>query len=704
MPNSTDPTEQHSHADSINVGLWLRQFLAGDQSAFARLVQYYTPLVLAVTLRRTSGNFALAQEAAQCVFIDFARRAATLRADASLGGWLHQRALHAAADLMKRESRRVQREQKATQLEPEIWRIDSAGNTADDSNPQWTECRSMVDDALDRLSLPERTAVLLRYAEGEDLPSIAAMLGCSVDAAKKRASRALDKVRRFISRKHPTLSLAALMAGLAMDHTQAGTLTTDRLVSAMISESLHQTARLGPVTLWERSLPSLQSAAAGSAAAGLLWGWPLLERWHSSNEITPTAAVTGIVSPPPPVTLHFPHSPPQPRLQQGLSLEQIVNAIAALTEAPSFPNTWTRMQFFRGQLSKEQYPAFLAQIHKRLSDEGWNEFIKRDWAEDFFQTWAATDVVAALEFILGTVGEKNFIDKDRTALTTLAGNIVWRCYVGAEEGKGNPQLKGLTQWAVNYLNKEPVGAIAMRQGVILYRGGDLARYILESGDADALGNLIEIVNQHGVKWLDDNADHLKTKEAVINLFQQLPKLASVARRAALETSLIRRLANFDYPKAKEIVEATTDAAKRWEWAEAVARPVNMTTAEGKRIVPEAVKQRADWWCDQIPPGKEAECLKQIVHWWSPIDPSWTFQWLSGRTSRAETLTLFQEQVAYNANQVATFGKDLGMKELKHRIGFLNKVAPSETSDQVRQLLDTHKASQHLSALTEALQP
>ena len=52
-------------------------------------------------------------------------------------------------------------------------------------------------DALSRLSSDDQEVLRLRAYEGLTIPQIARVLGCSEEAAKKRASRAMQRLRRL---------------------------------------------------------------------------------------------------------------------------------------------------------------------------------------------------------------------------------------------------------------------------------------------------------------------------------------------------------------------------------------------------------------------------------------------------------------------------------------------------------------------------
>ena len=85
----------------------------GSNEAFADLVRRYIDLVFAVALRKVGGDAHLAQEVAQNVFTDLARKAGQLKRHPVLSAWLFKSTHFAAANLRRSEQRRGVREQQA---------------------------------------------------------------------------------------------------------------------------------------------------------------------------------------------------------------------------------------------------------------------------------------------------------------------------------------------------------------------------------------------------------------------------------------------------------------------------------------------------------------------------------------------------------------------------------------------------------------
>jgi RNA polymerase sigma factor (sigma-70 family) len=212
----------------LNDRQLLARYTEGSEAAFGELVSRYVNLVYSSALRRTGGDASLAQDAAQLVFTDLARRAKSLPLEVSLAGWLHRATRFATARLMRTERRRQARERAAlamNALQPE-------------HSSDWDSIRPVLDQALDRLNQPDRDALLLRFFEQRTLAEIGQTLGSNEDAARKRVSRALEKLRAHLARCGVTSTVSALSVAIsanALGSAPTGlatTLTTSSLASA----------------------------------------------------------------------------------------------------------------------------------------------------------------------------------------------------------------------------------------------------------------------------------------------------------------------------------------------------------------------------------------------------------------------------------------------------------------------------------------
>src|SRR3954464_698005 len=91
----------------------LRQYAQrNSDEAFATLVARHVNMVYSAALRKT-GNPHAAEEITQAVFVILAKKAGSLRNETILPGWLYQTARLTAANFLRNEIRRAQREQEA---------------------------------------------------------------------------------------------------------------------------------------------------------------------------------------------------------------------------------------------------------------------------------------------------------------------------------------------------------------------------------------------------------------------------------------------------------------------------------------------------------------------------------------------------------------------------------------------------------------
>jgi RNA polymerase sigma factor (sigma-70 family) len=161
-----------------------------SEDAFRLLLQRHLKLVYGAALRRVNDP-ALAEDIAQGVFMALARKAHSLQGrGTTLPAWLLTATRFAACKTLRSRMIRAQQEQKAADMKtPSATRVDSE------------VLGSMIDEAMNRLAGPDRTAIALYYLENRSLREIGDILAVSDDAAQKRVSRALDRLKIILSRR-----------------------------------------------------------------------------------------------------------------------------------------------------------------------------------------------------------------------------------------------------------------------------------------------------------------------------------------------------------------------------------------------------------------------------------------------------------------------------------------------------------------------
>lgn len=170
--------------------------------AFTALVQRHLPVVYAVALRRVGHDAHLAEDVAQKVFTDLARKASSLRGRASLTGWLYVSAHHASAAVVRTEQRRKVREGAALTMQTTLH---EASLPAD-----WEQVRPLLDELVVDLKDPDREAVVLRFFHRRSFAEIGAALQLTEEAARKRVERSLDQLRAALAKRGVTSTAGAL--------------------------------------------------------------------------------------------------------------------------------------------------------------------------------------------------------------------------------------------------------------------------------------------------------------------------------------------------------------------------------------------------------------------------------------------------------------------------------------------------------------
>jgi RNA polymerase sigma factor (sigma-70 family) len=190
----------------------LAQYVAdGSEEAFRELVERYMNLVYSTAVRLVDGDAHRAQDVTQEVFLDLARLARGLSSRVMLGGWLHRHTCFVAAMVLRRERRRQHRERQAAEMH----------TLEDHGKARFEQIAPLLDEAINQLSTPDRSAIVLRFYEGQDLRSIGQALALNEDAAQKRVARALEKLRRLLLRRGVALSGAGLAAMLGAEASTA---------------------------------------------------------------------------------------------------------------------------------------------------------------------------------------------------------------------------------------------------------------------------------------------------------------------------------------------------------------------------------------------------------------------------------------------------------------------------------------------------
>ena len=181
-----------------------------SESAFAALVAHYIALVHTAAMRQV-GDAHLAQDITQAVFIILARKAGSLGPDTILSAWLYRTTGYVAAETLRTRRRRALREHEAymhsTINEPQ--------------SGAWERISPLLDEAMAGLSERDRSALVLRFFENKTASEIAAALKVNEEAAQKRVTRALEKLKRAFGKRGVGSTTAIIAEAIAANSVQA---------------------------------------------------------------------------------------------------------------------------------------------------------------------------------------------------------------------------------------------------------------------------------------------------------------------------------------------------------------------------------------------------------------------------------------------------------------------------------------------------
>lgn len=245
------------------------------EDAFAELVRRHINLVHTAALRQVRSS-QLAEEVAQSVFTDLARDAQKLKPDTILTAWLYQVTRRTAIDVVRRETRRHWREQMASELHA------MNATTAD-----WTHIAPLLDEAVSALDATDRTAVLLRYFESKSLREVGSALGTSDDAAQKRITRAVERLRIFLTKRGVAVGASSLMLAISANAVQAAPVGLALTIStAAILAGTTLTATItAQTTLTTMNWLNLKSLTVIIAAALASGGGIYLIQQHTADQL-----------------------------------------------------------------------------------------------------------------------------------------------------------------------------------------------------------------------------------------------------------------------------------------------------------------------------------------------------------------------------------------------------------------------------------
>ena len=173
---------------------FIQRILAGDQDAFAPLVNKYQKGVHALAWRKV-GDFHIAQEITQDAFLKAYQKLDTLKSYELFGGWLYVIASNLCLDWLRKNPPPEQSLEVTDASE-----VDDVSYSRYVAEKQATEAdetrREVVKKLLQKLPESERTVITLFYLGEMTIKAIGDFLGISPNTVKSRLSRARNRLKK----------------------------------------------------------------------------------------------------------------------------------------------------------------------------------------------------------------------------------------------------------------------------------------------------------------------------------------------------------------------------------------------------------------------------------------------------------------------------------------------------------------------------
>src|SRR3954452_3107012 len=250
---------------STDHELLARYVRQSDHDAFAQIVQRYIGLVRSAAMRQTRDP-ALADDVTQAVMIVLARRGRTIPRSVSLASWLFTVTHHISRTAQRSRARRAVHERRAAS--------ERQGDHSSSSRVE-PDLLELLDEAITTLPHLERGGVVLYYLNECSHQQVGEALGLSPEAARKRVSRGLQRLREHLVEQGIAVSAGLIASTMKSDALCAmGTPIESQVVKTAVSVAL-LCASDAPVNggmasaILAQGVPAIHSVAKWKLAASI---------------------------------------------------------------------------------------------------------------------------------------------------------------------------------------------------------------------------------------------------------------------------------------------------------------------------------------------------------------------------------------------------------------------------------------------------
>lgn len=182
----------------MNERNMVEQLRDGNREAFRALYDRYAPQMIKTATLILKDRMS-AEDAVQETFIECYRRIGSLRQAETFGSWLYKILIRKCWDKGSKEKRHAD----IADLELE----DKAGERPDQAvMRKWTEqeMKRTLSEALEMISLPQRTVLVLHYFNGMPVKEIAKTVNCLEGTVKARLHHGRKKLAELLGNRMET--------------------------------------------------------------------------------------------------------------------------------------------------------------------------------------------------------------------------------------------------------------------------------------------------------------------------------------------------------------------------------------------------------------------------------------------------------------------------------------------------------------------
>ena len=236
----------------------IQRILAGDENAFAILIEKYQRQVHALAFRKV-GDFQTAEDITQETFLQVHQKLATLNDPTKFSGWLYAIANHLCIAWYRKNRLQTESLQETyiSEVETEAY---SRYVATEHAKTTAAAQRDLVKRLLTKLKESDREVITLHYFEEMTSSEIGKHLGVSENTIKSRLHRARQRLKKYDFMIQEVLNITTTTEG---EHRSQRQLNGETIMTNEVRNESEVDARLEEM---QRQITDLQEQIKGIAA------------------------------------------------------------------------------------------------------------------------------------------------------------------------------------------------------------------------------------------------------------------------------------------------------------------------------------------------------------------------------------------------------------------------------------------------------